>query len=85
MTYSQMPTQKNERINYKIYLDDIERTALKLAKIAEEYKSEYFVPVNEFEYMMYQNGYSAEEACGATNSLYQKIIPKVREIFKGKI
>ena len=76
---------KNERINYKIYLDDIERTALKLAKIAEEYKSEYFVPVNEFEYMMYQNGYSAEEACGATNSLYQKIIPRVREIFKGKI
>lgn len=67
------------------YTDDIEETALKWAQVAEDYQVEYFVPVNEFEYMLYENGYSAEDACRITNSLYRQIIPKVREIYQGKI
>ncbi len=76
---------KNEKINHEDYTDDIERTALQWAEVAEKYKSEYFVPINEFEYVLYENGYSAEQACQITNEMYRKIIPKVREIFKGKI
>jgi hypothetical protein len=76
---------KNERINAYDYTVQIEETALKWAAVAEEYKAEYFVPVNEFEYVLYENGYSATEACQITNSLYSTIIPKVRQIYKGKI
>lgn len=76
---------KDPNFNPADYYNDIENTALKWAQIAEDYKVEYFVPVNEFEYVMYENGYSAQEACDATNNLYKRIIPKVREIYKGKI
>ncbi|MBM3309310.1 MAG: hypothetical protein FJY77_03565 [Candidatus Altiarchaeales archaeon] len=76
---------KNEKINPDSYLSQVETTALKWAEVAEEYNVEYFVPVNEFEYMLYENGYSAQEACEITNQLYNRIIPKVREIYKGRI
>ncbi len=78
-------SKKQEDINFADYYDDIESTSLKWAKIAEEYNVEYFVPVNEFEYVLYENGYSAEQACKITNELYAKIIPPVRKIFNGKI
>lgn len=78
-------TDKNEEIIAESYIDDIERTALEWANIAEEYNVEYFVPVNEFEYMLYENGYDAATACDITNKLYQKIIPKVKEVYNGKI
>ena len=76
---------KDPNLNPAMYYDDIEKTALKWAQVAEDYKVEYFVPVNEFEYVLYENGYSAEESCRITNGLYKQIIPKVREVYKGKI
>ncbi len=78
-------TGKRGGINFDDYYDDIEETALKWAKIAEDYKVEYFAPISELEFALYENGYSAEKACSITNGLYKKIIPKVREIFNGKI
>jgi hypothetical protein len=78
-------SNKGERVRAEDYSTQLEETALKWARVAEEYKAEYFVPVNEFEYVLYENGYSAEEACAATNALYARVIPRVREIFKGKI
>ncbi|MBI2133452.1 hypothetical protein HYU11_02105 [Candidatus Woesearchaeota archaeon] len=78
-------TGKKGGIKFEEYYDDVEATALKWAKIAEQYQVEYFAPVSEFEYVLYENGYPAEEACTITNSLYKKIIPKVRETFKGKV
>ncbi len=78
-------SNKSEKISYADYAGQVEETALKWAEAAEIYKAEYFVPVNEFEYVLYENGYTAEQACDATNELYRRVIPKVREIYKGKI
>lgn len=84
--YDMFPdANKNEKFSPESYVEEVKATSLKWAKIAEDYKVEYFVPINEFEYILYENGYSAERACEITNKLYEEVIPKVREVFKGKI
>ncbi len=84
--YDMFPdANKNEKFNPEEYIEEVKATSLKWAKVAEEYNVEYFVPINEFEYVLYENGYSAEKACEITNKLYAEVIPKVREVFKGKI
>ncbi len=84
--YDMFPdANKNEKLNPEEYIDEIKATSLKWAKIAEDYKVEYFVPINEFEYILYENGYTAEKACELTNAMYKEVIPKVREIYNGRI
>lgn len=84
--YDMFPdANRNEKFNPEEYIEEIKATALKWARIAEEYKVEYFVPINEFEYILYENGYPAEQACEITNQMYKEVIPKVRESFNGKI
>lgn len=84
--YDMFPdANKNEKFNPEEYISEIKATSLKWAKIAEEYQVEYFVPINEFEYILYENGHSAEKACEITNKMYTEVIPKVKEIYKGKI
>lgn len=84
--YDMFPdANNNEKFNPGEYIDEIKATSLKWAKVAEDYKVEYFVPVNEFEYILYENGHTAEKSCEITNKIYNEIIPRVREIFKGKI
>ncbi len=84
--YDMFPdANRNEQFNPQEYIEEIKATSLKWARIAEEYKVEYFVPINEFEYILYENGYPAEQACEITGQMYKEVIPKVREFFNGKI
>ncbi len=84
--YDMFPdANENEKLDPAKYVDQVEATSLKWAQVAEDYKVEYFVPINEFEYILYENGYSAEKACEITNAMYRRVIPIVRETFKGKI
>ncbi len=84
--YDMFPdANKNEKFSPEDYIEEIKAVSLKWAKVAEEYKVEYFVPINEFEYILYENGYTAEKACEITNNMYKEVIPKVREIFNGKV
>lgn len=72
-------------INMDDYEYQIEEEAIKWAKIVEEYKVEYYAPVNEFEYYMYDNGYPIKEIHDRTNRFYSRVIPKVRQLYSGKI
>ncbi|MDZ7798223.1 MAG: hypothetical protein U5L76_01245 [Patescibacteria group bacterium] len=58
---------------------------LKWAEIAEEYGVEYFVPINEYETLLYTNGYTIEKVYQYTNNFYDDLIPKIRKIYNGKI
>lgn len=64
---------------------EFEDLALDLAKLAEEYQVEYFSPVNEYEHMLFSNGYSIDEVAKLENEFYSEIIPKIRAIYQGKI
>ncbi len=84
--YDMFPdANRHEKFSPEDYIDEIKSTSLKWAQIAEDYQVEYFVPINEFEYILYENGYPAEKACEITNNLYREMIPEVRKLFKGKI
>lgn len=72
-------------INMDNYEYQMEEEAIKWARIAEEYKVEYYAPVNEFEYYMHDNDYPIKEIHERTNKFYSRVIPKVRELYKGKI
>jgi hypothetical protein len=63
----------------------LETIALSLAEIAEKYKVEYFVPVNQIEMILDSNGVSKEEAKKRTNAFYASVVPKIRNIYSGKI
>ncbi len=84
--YDMFPdANNNEKFSPEEYIGEVKATSLKWAKIAEDYKVEYFVPISEFEYILYENGYTAEKACEITNNMYKDVIPEVRKIFNGKI
>ncbi|MBI5253778.1 MAG: hypothetical protein HY930_05210 [Euryarchaeota archaeon] len=72
-------------INMDDYEYQMEGEAIKWAGVAEEYKVEYYAPVNEFEYYMYDNDYPIKEIHERTNKFYSRVIPKVREFYSGKI
>jgi len=63
----------------------LEEVALEWAKVAEEYQVEYFAPINEYEHLMFSNGYDLNDICSRTNAFYERITPKLREIYKGKV
>jgi len=63
----------------------LEKVALELAPLAEKYNADYFVPVNQVENLLTSNGYSVKETQQRTNSVYAKVVPKVRQIYSGKI
>lgn len=63
----------------------LESVALDIAKIAEEYNVEYLVPVNQIEAILSSNNYSAEDTLAQTNAFYARVIPKLREIYSGKL
>ncbi len=64
---------------------EIERVALELAEIAEEYQTEYFSPVNEYERMLMSNGYTLDETVKLEKEFYDEITPKIRQVYRGKI
>jgi len=75
------------RESYDIALIDpeLKRVALELAEIAQDYRADYFAPVNEYEHLLYSNGYSMEEVSPLFTAFYADLIPKIREIYDGKI
>ncbi|MFW6149255.1 MAG: hypothetical protein ACOC6D_05305 [Atribacterota bacterium] len=74
-----------ENYDIKTLNPQYEKLVLEWAKIAEEYGVEYFVPINEYEVLLSVNGYSLEEVYQYTNDFYEDIIPKIREVYNGKI
>lgn len=65
--------------------DKLEKIALDLAEIAEKYKVEYLVPVNQIEMILDSNGYDTAEAQKRTNDFYSRVVPKIKQIYSGKI
>ena len=63
----------------------LERVALELAPLAEKYKAEYFVPVNQIEAIMDSNDYPPEETREVMNAFYARVVPQVRQVYSGKI
>ncbi|MAF20201.1 MAG: hypothetical protein CMI55_00805 [Parcubacteria group bacterium] len=63
----------------------LETIALDLAQIAEEYNVEYLVPSNQIEMILDTNDYSVEETQRRTNAFYASIVPKIRQIYSGRI
>lgn len=63
----------------------IEAVALELAPLAEKYNADFFVPVNQIENLLTSNGYSVSETQERTNALYARVVPKVRQVYSGKI
>lgn len=75
------------RANYDIEEIEpaLEKVALELAEIAEEYQIEYFSPVNEYDHLLFSNGYSVDEIAKLEKAFYDELVPKIREIYHGKI
>jgi len=63
----------------------LETIALELAQIAEDYNVEYLVPSNQIEMILDTNGYSVEESQRRTNAFYEGIVPKIKQIYSGKV
>lgn len=73
-------------ISQEQYLDASNEAALKWAEIAEEFKVEYFGPQNELDYMLSIN--FEEDGPRRAKILadwYKQILPKVRQVYKGKV
>lgn len=84
--YFQLEDGGMEKLNISDDLEDrLEKIALELAKIAEEYNVEYLVPVNQIEMILSSNGYGVEETVQRTNAFYANVVPKIRKVYSGKI
>lgn len=64
---------------------EFKRVALDLAKVAEENGAEYFAPLNEYNHLLISNGYSMDEIVAHEKDFYGDLLPKVRQIYHGKI
>jgi hypothetical protein len=78
--------EKGIDITLEKYLEVSNEVALKWAKVAEEFNVEYFGPQNELDYMISINF----EDDGAERSRifggwYKQILPRVREVYSGKV
>lgn len=73
-------------INLEKHLQNSEEVALKWAKIAEEYQTEYFAPQNEFNGPIRGNfaEKGAEEA-RITSAWHKEMLPKLKQVFTGKL
>jgi hypothetical protein len=84
--YYQLENGGMKKLNISDDLEErLETIALELAEIAEEYNVEYLVPSNQIEMILESNDYSIEEAQKRTNAFYASIVPKIRQIYSGKI
>ena len=63
----------------------LETIALDLAQIAEKYHVEYLVPSNQIEMIFESNGYPIKEAQQRTNAFYASVVPKIRQVYSGKV
>ena len=78
--------EKGINITLEKYLEVSNEVTLKWAKIAEEFNVEYFGPQNELDFMIMTNF----EEDGSKRSLmladwYKQILPKVKEVYSGKV
>lgn len=62
-----------------------EKIALNMARIGEKYGVEYVVTDAQMGMQFMTNGYSLVEAQERTNAYRSQIVPKIREIYSGKI
>ncbi len=83
--YAQLFYIGRENCNIDLVAPQLEKVVLKYAKLAEKYGVEYLVPVNEYNFELYSNGYSFEEIADRTNAFTKKIVPEVRKLYSGKI
>ena len=74
-----------EQYDITLIEPELKRVALELAEIAQEYKADYFAPVNEYEHLLYSNGYSMEEIAPLFTAFYADVLPAIRDIYDGKI
>lgn len=83
------PDFEDGQMEGKITADEMERQfeeiALNLAKIGEEYNVEYLVPTNQIEMILHSNGFGLEEIYQRTNNYYARVVPKIKQIYSGKI
>lgn len=64
---------------------ELKRVALDEARIAEDYGAEYFAPVNEYNHLLVSNGYTIDELVAHEKNFYGDLLPKIRQIYHGKI
>ncbi len=74
-----------ENYNIESLNPQYQEMVLEWAEISEEYGVEYLIPVNEYEVLLNTNGYSLNEVYQYTNNFYDNLIPKIREVYNGKI
>jgi len=78
--------EKGIDITLEKYLEVSDEIALKWAKVAEEFKVEYFGPQNELDFIIMTNfeddGAKRARIFGAW---YKQILPRVHEVYSGKV
>lgn len=73
------------------FVQVVEEEVLKWAKLAEEYQVEYFSPGSEMPskfhnlYPLYPESERKQKKIEKANEWYNDILPKVREVFQGKV
>ena len=72
-------------IDLERFLQHSEEIALKWAEIAEEYQVEFFAPQSEFNGPIERNFGTIEEASIITTDWHAEMLPKIKEVFSGKI
>ncbi len=79
------------KLTMQQFLDVVEEEALAWAKLAEEYQAEYFAPANELPSKLhnllaeYSELERQRKKIEKANEWHKYILPKVREVFKGKV
>lgn len=84
------PMAENEiaKLTSEQFLTIIEEEVLKWAALAEEYQVEYFTPVSEMPsklHNLYPESERQQKKVERANRWYHEVLPKVREVFRGKV
>ena len=73
-------------ISLEEYLQISEEVTLKWAVFAETLNAEYFAPQNEFDIIIRENfADTEEEVTKITSDWHVKVLPKIRQVYNGKI
>lgn len=83
----------NAGISLEEFLIQAEKEDLRWAEIAENYQVEYFAPSSELEWRIFDYYYKSQPERDAVfddvveivNKFHEDILPKIREVFKGKV
>lgn len=75
------------------FMADIEPFDIKWAEVAQQYKAETFAPSSEVDWQMFREYYQAkwddqagfDNAINKSNEYHARVLPKLREVFSGKI